>query len=122
MLRAIPPMFESQFPGVMVMGAAIAVLFVMPWLDRSPVKSMRYKGSLSKIWLTIFTISFVVLGYLGTVPSGALGQLPLGDGETLPIATLLARICTALYFCYFASLLIVPYFEKTKSVPERVTG
>lgn len=57
-LRAIP----DKLLGVIAMGAAIAVLFVLPWLDRSPVKSMRYKGWLSKIWLVVFCISFVILG------------------------------------------------------------
>jgi ubiquinol-cytochrome c reductase cytochrome b subunit len=109
MLRAIPPLFQSQFPGVIVMGAAIAILFVLPWLDCSPVKSMRYKGRWSKVWLAIFAVSFVVLGYLGTVPS-------------TEMRTLIARIFTALYFAYFIFMPIYTRMEKTKSVPERVTG
>ena len=108
MLRAVPPMFGSQFPGVMVMGAAIVVLFFLPWLDRSPVKSMRYRGSLSKIALGVFVISFVVLGYLGVQPS-------------TPVKTLMAQIFTGLYFAYF---ILMPWYTKaetTKPVPERVT-
>ncbi|MBP5088333.1 cytochrome bc complex cytochrome b subunit, partial [Pseudomonas chlororaphis] len=62
-LRAVP----DKLLGVIAMGAAIAVLFVLPWLDRSPVKSMRYKGWLSKIWLVVFCISFVILGILGVL-------------------------------------------------------
>lgn len=65
MLRAITyPFFgvDAKFWGVVVMGGAIAILFVLPWLDRSPVKSMRYKGWMSKLWLAIFAVSFVILG------------------------------------------------------------
>ncbi len=109
MLRAIPPIAASQFPGVVVMGGAIAILFVLPWLDRSPVKSMRYKGMLSKIALAIFAISFVILGYLGVVAS-------------TPGRTLVAQICTALYFAFFIFMPFYTRMEKTKPVPERVTG
>jgi ubiquinol-cytochrome c reductase cytochrome b subunit len=109
MLRAIPPIAGSQFPGVVVMGGAIAILFVLPWLDRSPVKSMRYKGMLSKVALVIFAISFVVLGYLGVVASN-------------PTRTLISQICTALYFAYFFLMPIYTRMESTKPVPERVTG
>jgi len=109
MLRAIPPIAGSQFPGVVVMGGAIAILFVLPWLDRSPVKSMRYKGLLSKIMLAIFAVSFVILGYLGVVAS-------------TPTRTLVAQICTALYFAYFVLMPIYTRMESTKPVPERVTG
>ncbi|MDR9435707.1 MAG: cytochrome bc complex cytochrome b subunit [Thiohalophilus sp.] len=108
MLRAIPPMFGSQFPGVVVMGAAIVVMFFLPWLDRSPVKSVRYRGPLFKIALAILVISFVILGYLGVQPS-------------TPVKTLLAQIFTALYFAFF---LLMPWYtkiDKTKPVPERVT-
>lgn len=109
MLRAIPPIAASQFPGVVVMGGAIAILFVLPWLDRSPVKSMRYKGWMSKVMLVIFAISFVILGYLGVVASS-------------PGRTLVAQICTALYFAYFFLMPFYTRMESTKPVPERVTG
>jgi ubiquinol-cytochrome c reductase cytochrome b subunit len=109
MLRAIPPIAGSQFPGVVVMGAAIAILFVLPWLDRSPVKSMRYKGMLSKVFLAIFAVSFVILGYLGVVSS-------------TPTRTLVAQICTFLYFAYFIFMPFYTRMENTKPVPERVTG
>ncbi len=59
MLRAVP----DKLMGVVAMGGAIAILFVLPWLDRSPVKSIRYKGWMSKIWLVVFVVSFVILGY-----------------------------------------------------------
>ena len=104
-LRAIP----DKLMGVVAMGAAIAILFVLPWLDRSPVKSIRYKGWMSKVWLVLFTISFVILGYFGS-------QAPSDIG------TFMSRTCTILYFAFF---LLMPFYtrmEKTKPVPERVTG
>ncbi|OAV22003.1 Ubiquinol--cytochrome c reductase, cytochrome B subunit [Moraxella catarrhalis] len=104
-LRAVP----HKLGGVIAMGAAIAVLFILPWLDRSPVRSIRYKGMLSKIALAIFVVSFVTLGYLG------------GTAST-PTATIIGRICTILYFLYF---LLMPFYtsiEKCKQPPERVTG
>ena len=93
------------------MGAAIAVLFVLPWLDRSPVKSMRYKGWLSKIWLWVFCISF------SDDPGCALGVL-----APTPERTLLSQVCTFLYFAYFILMPFYTRLEKTKPVPERVTG
>jgi len=108
MLRAVPPMFGSQFPGVVVMFAAILIMFFLPWLDRSPVKSVRYKGPIFKAALGIFAVAFVVLAYLGLQPA-------------TPIATLMAQIFTAIYFLFF---LLMPWYSKidsTKPVPERVT-
>ena len=60
---------DARFLGVVFMGGAIAVLFVLPWLDRSPVRSMRYKGWMSKLMLVVFVASFVALGVLGVLPS-----------------------------------------------------
>ncbi|MBE0505353.1 MAG: cytochrome bc complex cytochrome b subunit [Marinospirillum sp.] len=100
---------DAKFLGVVFMGAAIAILFVLPWLDRSPVRSIRYKGWYSKIGLVLFCISFVVLGVLGVLPS-------------TPGRTLVAQIATAVYFLYF---ILMPWYtriEKCKPVPERVTG
>ena len=105
MLRAVP----DAFLGVVVMGGAIAILFVLPWLDRSAVKSIRYKGIISKIALASLVVSFVVLGYLGVVIA-------------TPERTMWARILTGVYFAYF---ILMPWYtkiEKTKPVPERVTG
>ena len=104
-LRAVP----DKLMGVIAMGAAIAVLFVLPWLDRSPVKSMRYKGWMSKIWLVVFCISFVILGVLGVL-------------APTPGRTLLSQVCTILYFAYFILMPFYTRMEKTKPVPERVTG
>ena len=108
-LRAVPAIAGSAFPGVLAMGAAIAVLFVLPWLDRSPVKSIRYKGWLSKLWLAIFCVSFVILGVLGAIPA-------------TPGRTLLSQVCTVLYFAFFILMPFYTRMEKTKPVPERVTG
>lgn len=104
-LRAVP----DKLLGVIAMGGAIAVLFVLPWLDRSPVKSMRYKGWWSKIALILFCISFIILGVLGVL-------------APTPERTLLSRICTAIYFGYFILMPFYTKLEKTKVVPERVDG
>ena len=108
MLRAVPPMFNSQFPGVIVMFASILIMFFLPWLDRSPVKSIRYKGMLFKIALGVFAVTFVVLAYLGLHPA-------------TPTKTLLAQIFTAIYFAFFLLMPIYSKMDKTKPVPERVT-
>jgi ubiquinol-cytochrome c reductase cytochrome b subunit len=104
-LRAVP----DKLLGVIAMGAAIAVLFVLPWLDRSPVRSMRYKGWMSKLWLAIFVVSFVILGVLGVL-------------APTPGRTLLSQVCTILYFAFFILMPFYTRMEKTKPVPERVTG
>ena len=123
MLRAVPSMFSSQFPGVAVMGAATLILFALPWLDRGKVKSVRYRGPIYKYFLTAFIISFLVLGYLGVVPTTVWGQLP----KTLPlvggldVATIVARVLTAVYFAFF---LLMPWYtaiDKEKPEPTRVT-
>ncbi|MGI3746522.1 MAG: cytochrome b [Janthinobacterium lividum] len=104
-LRAIP----DKLLGVMTMGAAIAVLFVLPWLDRSSVKSMRYKGWPSRAGLTVFCVCFVTLGVLGVLPPS-------------PGRALLSQVCT---FTYFANFILMPFYtrmERTKPVPDRVTS
>jgi len=109
-LRAVPSMAGSAFPGVAAMGLAIIVLFLLPWLDRGRVRSIRYRGLGYKIALMLFALNFVVLGYLGL-------QQPT------TAKTMLARVCTVYYFAYFVFLWAYTYFgwEKTKPVPERVT-
>lgn len=103
-LRAIP----NKLLGILALAASIAVLFVLPWLDRSPVKSIRYKGMLSKIALTVFVISFIGLGYFGTQP--------VGDAEVW-----LSRLFTLGYFLFFILMPFYTRIEKTKTPPERVT-
>jgi len=108
-LRAIPPMFGSQFPGVLAMFAALLIFFALPWLDRSKVKSIRYRSLPYKIALGIFVVSFVWLGYLGMQP-------------VTPMNAFLARVFTATYFGFF---ILMPWFTsigQTKPVPERLTG
>tara|TARA_R110002167_G_scaffold144413_7_gene334720 strand:+ start:541 stop:2547 length:2007 start_codon:yes stop_codon:yes gene_type:complete len=112
MLRAVTvPLFgiDAKFWGLIVMFGAIAILFVVPWLDRSPVKSMRYKGWSSRIALLAFTVSFLILGVLGTM-------------SVSPSRTFLAQIMTVVYFLFF---FLMPWYtakEKTFPEPSRVTG
>ena len=104
MLRAVP----DKLAGVIVMGLAIIILFLLPWLDKSPVRSIRYRGQLTKIMLTLFCISFLILAYLGAMP-------------VTPGRTIAARICTILYFAFFVLMPIYTKIEKTKPLPERLT-
>ncbi|MDB6096436.1 MAG: putative cytochrome b [Francisellaceae bacterium] len=104
-LRAIP----NKLLGVMAMGASIGVLFLVPWLDKSPVRSIRYRGWFSKIALSIFVVSFIVLGYLGS-------QAPT------PIKTTLAQIFATCYFLFFLGMPIYTKLDKVKIVPERIGG
>src|SRR5713101_5670281 len=103
MLRAVPSFLDSQFWGVLVLGAAVVILFFLPWLDRGKVKSIRYRGSLYKWWLAAFVISFLILGYLGVVPVTVWGQF----SEKIPIlgtadkATVIVRVLTVIYFLFF---------------------
>jgi ubiquinol-cytochrome c reductase cytochrome b subunit len=119
MLRAVPSFLGSQFPGVVVMGAAVVIFFLLPWLDRGRVKSIRYRGPLFKFALTLFVISFVILGWLGVEPTDFLGKVP---GSQLELATLLARIFTVIYFAFF---ILMPWYtsiDKEKPEPARVTA
>jgi len=120
-LRAVPPILNSQFPGVAAMGLSVVAFALLPWLDKSPVKSIRYRGTLYKQWLVAFVISFLVLGYLGTVPSNVWCQFGAWMGGA-DRATVVARVFTVVYFLFFA---LMPWYtkkDKTKPVPERVTG
>ena len=103
-LRAVP----DKLFGVMAMGGAIVVLFLIPWLDRSPVRSIRYRGPLFRIALSIFTISFLALGYLGTQPATGL-------------YTSLAQVFSVLYFSFFILMPIYTSLDKDQLVPQRVT-
>ena len=103
-LRAVP----DKLMGVLLMGAATNILFLLPWLDRSPVKSIRYRGPIFKIALTLFVVSFVSLGYLGT------------QNPTI-LMTWMARGFSLIYFGFF---LLMPFYsrmDKTKPIPDRVT-
>ncbi|MCB1600041.1 MAG: cytochrome bc complex cytochrome b subunit [Lysobacterales bacterium] len=104
MLRAIP----DKLMGVIVMGAAVSILFLIPWLDRSPVRSIRYRGPLTKIALALFTVAFVTLGYLGLQAGSELQKL-------------VAQICTAIYFLFFLLMPVYTRIDSVKPVPDRVT-
>ena len=109
-LRAVTyPLFglDAKFWGVVAMGASVVIIAFLPWLDRSPVKSIRYKGPIFKTALVIFIISFVILGYLGVKPPS-------------PLYTAVSQVCSVLYFAFF---LLMPWYsqlDKCKPVPERV--
>lgn len=103
-LRAVP----SKLGGVIAMGAAVAVLFVLPWLDRCPVKSIRYRSPLYKLALWSLVISFLGLGVLGTKPATEL-------------YTLFARVLSVVYFSFFLFLPIFSSVEITREVPHRLT-
>jgi ubiquinol-cytochrome c reductase cytochrome b subunit len=123
-LRAVPPLFNSQFPGVLAMGVSVIILFFLPWLDRSPVKSIRYRGALYKSWLAAFVVAFLTLGYLATEPTTVWGQYGFDAFflDTKDVATWVARLCTVVYFLFF---ILMPWYtarDKVKPVPERVTA
>ena len=104
-LRAVP----DQRLGALLMGIAVISFLLLPWLDKAPVKSMRYRGPISRIMLTLFVISFIALGYLGLQPAEGL-------------YVMLARIFAVIYFAYFW---LMPFYSRAsvdacKPVPERV--
>jgi ubiquinol-cytochrome c reductase cytochrome b subunit len=103
-LRAVP----DKLGGVIAMGMAIVVLFLLPWLDRGPVKSVRYRSRIFKGALLAFVVAFFGLGVLGTLPVTA-------------VATILARLFSGVYFGFFVFLFLFSPREPTKPVPERLT-
>tara|TARA_B100000674_G_scaffold136364_1_gene106050 strand:- start:1332 stop:2603 length:1272 start_codon:yes stop_codon:yes gene_type:complete len=112
MLRAVTYPFlgiDAKLWGLIVMFAAILIPAALPWLDKSPVKSMRYKGTISKVMLVLLVVSFFVLGYLGV-------KSPTYE------RTLMAQIGTLVYFSYFVLMPWYTRVEKTKPEPERVTS
>ncbi len=114
LLRAVTyPLFglDAKFWGVIAMGAGVVIFAFLPWLDRSPVKSIRYKGPIFKTALVLFVIIFIILGYLGVQPPDNGG---FKDRTT--------QICSVLYFAFF---LLMPFYSKMDSCkpePERVTS
>ena len=99
---------DAKFWGVVVMGGAVIILFFLPWLDNSPVKSIRYRPSWHKWLYGIFVVNFLVLGYLGIKPPS-------------PINERVSQIGTLFYFGFF---LLMPWWSRIgsfKSVPDRVT-
>jgi ubiquinol-cytochrome c reductase cytochrome b subunit len=108
-LRAVPshPLLMGKFAGVVAMGLAVVILFALPWLDRGPVKSIRYRSTAFKGLLAVFVVSFLGLGYLGM-------QAPS------PVKTLLAQAFSIGYFGFFIGVFLISKNEKTRPVPERV--
>ena len=103
-LKAVP----DKLMGVVMMGASVAILFFLPWLDRSPVKSIRYRGMWYKVLLTLFTVAFVRLGLLGMA-------------EGTPAQTWEMRVWTLVYFMFFVLLFFISPRGKNKPEPDRVT-
>lgn len=100
--------FDAKFWGVVVMGAAVIILFFLPWLDNSPAKSIRYRPSWHKWVYGVFVVNFLVLGYLGIEPPS-------------DIKTIVAQVGTIYYFGFF---LLMPWWSRLgefKPVPERIT-
>jgi ubiquinol-cytochrome c reductase cytochrome b subunit len=99
---------DAKFWGVVAMGGAVVILFFLPWLDFSPVKSIRYRPSLVKWLYTIFVINFLILGYLGVQPPSPVGER-------------VSQVGTLFYFGFF---LLMPWWSRLgefKQVPSRVT-
>ncbi|MBV8911068.1 MAG: cytochrome b N-terminal domain-containing protein, partial [Gammaproteobacteria bacterium] len=103
-LRAVP----NQRIGALLLLLAVAAFFFLPWLDRSPVRSMRYRGWLSRSALALFALSFVVLGFLGLQPAEGL-------------YVVLARIFTVIYFAFFVLMPFYTPLDRVKPLPARVT-
>jgi len=102
-LRAVP----DKLWGFILFGLSVLLPLFLPWLDRARVKSIRYRGWIYKSALSLFVVTFLVLGWLGTMPAE-------------PAYVLAARIFSVLYFAFF---ILMPYYsviDKTKPVPERV--
>ena len=99
---------DAKFWGVVVMGGAVIILFFLPWLDHSPVKSIRYRPDWHKYLYGVFVIIFLILGYLGVQPPSPIGER-------------VSQVGTLFYFGFF---LLMPWWSrigKTKPVPDRVT-
>jgi ubiquinol-cytochrome c reductase cytochrome b subunit len=99
---------DAKFWGVVVMGGAVVILFFLPWLDFSPVKSIRYRPSWHKYVYGIFVINFLILGYLGVQPPSPIGER-------------VSQVGTLFYFGFF---LLMPWWSRLgefKPVPDRVT-
>lgn len=108
-LRAVPSFAGTQVWGVLAMGAAVVLIAFLPWLDKSPVKSIRYRGPKFKIMLTLFITAFIGLGILGALPSTNL-------------RTIVAQLFSFIYFAFFLGM---PFYTKndvgSTPVPIRVT-
>jgi ubiquinol-cytochrome c reductase cytochrome b subunit len=124
-LRAIPPVLNSQFPGVLVMGCAVLIFFALPWLDRGNVKSIRYRGPRWKIAFAAFVLSFCILAYFGVHPTNVWGafpkEWPVVGGDYIAVWT--ARVLTIVYFFFFLGMPWYTARDRAQEKPEpmRVT-
>jgi ubiquinol-cytochrome c reductase cytochrome b subunit len=100
--------FDAKFWGVVAMGAGVVILFFLPWLDKSPVKSIRYRPMWQKLLYAVFVINFFILGYLGVLP-----PFPFGQAYSL--------VGTVFYFAFFALMPVWSTIGQFKPVPDRVT-
>ncbi|MCP2040987.1 ubiquinol-cytochrome c reductase cytochrome b subunit [Neisseria sp. HSC-16F19] len=107
-LRAVPSFFGTQIWGVLAMGAAVVLIALLPWLDKSPVKSIRYRGPIFKIMLVLFVISFIGLGILGALPNS-------------DVRTIVAQLLSIIYFAFFLGMPFYTKMDKDGTPPERVT-
>ena len=121
-VRMVPSFLGSAIWGVIAMFGSIAVLFFMPWLDRSPVKSIRYRGTGYKVALGLFVVSFFMLGAVGSGVTAEVIPAWFGDVDLTFWENLFGRLMTAIYFGFFIFLWAYTYFgwEVTKPVPDRV--
>ena len=101
--------------GVMAMGLAIVLFFFLPWLDRSKVKSIRYRGWMYKTMLALFAVTFVMLGYLGTKNPGHIDLIWFKN-------LVWAQIGLVIYFAFFLLMPIYTRLDRTKPEPDRLTG
>jgi len=104
---------EAKLWGVILMVGSLAVYFVLPWIDRSPVKSVRYRGWKYKLALTLFALSFVLLGYLGVRPPNSVDLFLFKN-------VVFAQTFTVIYFLFFVLMPWYTSWDKTKPEPERV--
>jgi ubiquinol-cytochrome c reductase cytochrome b subunit len=114
-LSAMMMAIDAKFWGVVVMGGAVIILFFLPWLDNSPVKSIRYRPEWHKYVYAVFVFFFLVLGYLGLKSPGVWGEFMGQD-----IAQRVSQIGTLFYFGFF---LLMPWWSKLgtpKAVPDRI--
>ena len=102
-LRAVP----GKFFGAVLMGSSVMMFFLLPWLDRSPVRSIRYRGWMFKLALALFTVSFLMLGWIGLQPADT-------------TITMLARVFTVIYFLFFILMPFYTRWDPVRPEPERV--
>jgi ubiquinol-cytochrome c reductase cytochrome b subunit len=98
---------DAKLWGVIFMGAAVVILFFLPWLDKSEVKSIRYRPTSHKVIYAVFAVAFIILGYLGT-------QSPS------PVGEIVSQVCTLIYFGFFLTMPIWSRMGEFKPVPDRV--